>query len=689
MAMRRTTRFGFILLWAAVAIGAAVLAWFWTGDADFVGIVETRTHKLGAREAGRVRQVMVSLGDEVEANQLLALLDMADLEHERDWINAELQGLEASLDADRARYGLEYDRLRLQGDASAAGLRERRAELEAKRGELAALNGQVARLEAAERSGLGRSRDLDDLVVRRDAAARFVREAGASESPSTVPARALTGAPRADDIVRSLMSERLDRASGLRLRLKEIDDRMDRRRIISPCRGHVVKVDGLPGDAVEPFVPLLTVEEPNVAFVDVYIPETSDFQPRMGQRVRVLPHRTGAQSSRGTIVFIDPGYAAVPQRLAFRNILYWARKFRVRLDDGHRMMPGEAARVEVLSEFLEVPPAAASERSDADRKPAATPAGGVPSAAEEGPAPREMQVPAALRERARLEPSGLAWLPDLDRYLVASDDTGRVSEAAHAPWLFLMDPRGRLDPDPVVVEGAAALNDVEAIAARPDGALYLVSSGGVSAKGRRPSSRRMIHRVARTGRTMRVTAQADFVDAVARSLDPAGRAALGLPADDAALEGLEIEGAAWVQGALLLGLKGPRPADGALLWRLEDPDALLQQGALRPGQLTLAARVDLRTRDGRPAAFSDLAADAEGSLWALSTVPEPGAAGQEGALFRLGPTRDGRATPTRVRTFPGLKPEGLCPAADGGMAVVFDSDDRPPFLFLKTEPTAP
>jgi len=283
---------------------------------------------------------------------LLATLDTADLDTEREWLAGQVKALKESLDADRVRFSLEYERLRLQGDASRAGLVERRAGIEAKRAELKAIRAEIDRLARAEKAGLGRSPEMDDLQIRRAEVARFVQEAGDAARPEAGsrerPARG--AASDAENVVRSLLSERMEHITGMEMKLKELDVQREGRFVHSPCAGRVVDVKALPGDTLEKFAPLLTVEEPQAAYIDVYIPETSDFQPRLGQRVRIHPHRAGATVTGGAVAFIDPGYSAIPQRLAVRNLIYWARKFRVRLDADHGLMPGEAAKVEMLGD---------------------------------------------------------------------------------------------------------------------------------------------------------------------------------------------------------------------------------------------------------------------------------------------------------------------------------------------------
>lgn len=589
------------MLWAAIAVLAFIIFYFWNVHADFLGVVETRTHKLGPQDPGRIRELFVSLGEEVTAGQLLVQLDPGDLETEQAGLQAELTRQENLVAVDRRRYA----------------------------------------------QALGKSRG----------------EAAADPGP-------------ADGAVDSMLGPRLEQIAELKLKLEMIRNRMDRRRVIAPCAGRVVNLNYLPGDAVESFATILTVEEPQAAFLDVYIPESSDVQPRLGQRVAVYPHRRGMAKTGGTIVFIDPGYSAIPPRLAFRNLTYWARKFRVRLDPDHHLMPGEAARIELLRNGTVLPKALAT----------AAPPAAVPAApARTRDQLSEFRIPPELRKLSRFEPSGLAWLADLERYVIVSDDTSR-GRTEHSPWVFLSDREGKIEPQPSELKGTAKANDLESIAPGPDGFLYLVASQSLSKKGRRPESRQQIIKISRRVRDFRAVGAVDFLSAVTSSLNPEQlrRLGLGETSPDGQLV-LNIEGAAWFQGELLLGLKAPRPPQGALIWRLHQPDRLIERQALDPDQLTLFGHADLRTPDGRPAAISDLFVNERGELLALSTVPGASPPEQAGGLHRLSPNGSDPFPAVTLFSFPGLKPEGLSSPGPGLLTVVFDTDDTLPVFFITLE----
>jgi hypothetical protein len=589
--------------------------------------------------------------------------------------------------ADRLRYALEYEKLRLQQDANASSIEERRARLEAKRAELKAIITEIDRLTSAEQAGLGRSRELSDFIVRRDEIDHFIRSEESSllrSSNEDRPRQSSVERKDGDSVILSMLNGRIERINTLRLKLDIIQNRMELRKVVAPCDGRVVDIKYLPGDVVNKFNPILTIEEPIAAFIDVYIPENADMLPQLGQRVAVYPRRSGLTDTRGTIVFIDPGYSAIPQRLAFRNINYWARKFRAKLDNGHGLMPGEAAQVELLNEKVAVDAAYAAEVSSP--MPSSPHATAVPplQTRTKDTLPT-INFPTELQKQSVIEPSGIAWLADIERYVIVSDDTG-LNGRNHEPWVFLMDRQGRMEPKPTLLSGIAQVNDLESIAPGKDGFLYLVSSQSISKKGKRPESRQQILKVKRSGRDFSVMASVDFLSVLTASYNNEQLRALGLGEtnNDGQLV-LNIEGSAWFEGDLLLGLKQPRPAQGAIIWRLKNPDRLFERKALDPNQLTIFGHADVRTPDGKSASISDLVVDEHNNLFALSTILKASNAEQVGGMYRLIKTDTDKLQTIPLFSFPQLKPEGICSLGDGHYTIVFDTDGAVPIPYLSVE----
>lgn len=691
MKMKLDRRYLFWAFWALAGIGVLLIYFRYETNSDFIGLVESRTHVLGVREEGRIAVIHVVQGQNVAAGQVLLELDMSDLDAEEALLRAELSRREAQLNADQIRFGLEFDKLRTQREADALNIYLKHTDLVEKKAELESIRQEIARLQSAQDAGLGRSRDLSDLIIRRDTLEKVI----AAQKPVLKSNKAGTGyegrdqLTERDEVVRSMLGENHEKMNEIRVNLQIVQARRANRTIISPTDGRVVNLVNMAGDTVDNFVPVINIEETAVTYVDAYVPETSGQLPQIGQRVNLYPHRQMGQNATGVIVAVDPGYQAIPLRLSFRGNLYWARKFRIQIDRPHALIPGEAVRVEMQDSMIGVTDAIANaidhQKAPGSRHPDPGPASAdVPKVETSGStvtldasALQKIRYAPAAGFEGSFEPSGLIWLADIERYLIVSDDTG-IGKARHSPWLFLMDRFGAVDPKPVVLQGVARINDLEAITASPDGSIYLVSSNNVNRKGKRKPERQQILKVAREGRDFRVVASSALYDAVLQ-LGPEQVSALGVTRDASGIDVLNIEGASWdVSGsepALLIGLKQPVGTDGSIIWRLKDPDSFITSGRLAPGQLSVFARVDLgRVRD-RQASISDLLVTADG-IHVLSTVPDAPDPDQVGRLFRLRPVPGGfEANP--LFEYRGLKPEGLCVTEADSFTVVMDTGDSP------------
>ena len=669
----------FWAVWGIAALAAIVLYYRWHVARDFIGIVEMKIHMVGAQEPGKIRSLTIKVGDRVEPGQVLGAIDTSDLETELSLLKGELAGWERLMQADRRRFSLEFELMRLQAENEASDLVERFSTLEAKSTELNGLNAEIERLRSAESAGLGHTRDLADLIVKRDVLVSYLKilkrelEAERGKLSRVRRSKEVFKTTDNDSILDSMLARRMERMDELNRAVALVENRMRLRTVFSPCEGRVVEIFARPGDVVADFTPIVSIEESSADYMDVYLPEQLDIDVEVGVPVEIVPNRPGTADTSGTVVFLHPGFTPIPERLAVRGLIYWARKVRVKLHEGHKLFPGEAVNVRI-----------ASARTQADLSPS-------PARAAEGDSlkekagdrasldPQPIAVPKTLADRSRFEPSAIAWLADIGRYVIISDDTGlKADKTDHAPWLFLMDAEGRVEPEPIRLSGIDEINDLEAVAPKGEGLIYLVSSQNRSRRGRRPKSREMILEVRRRGRQFSVTGKVPLLSVLLKSYSKQQRTALGLlELDGDGRPVLNIEGAAWRDDVLYLGLKQPVAAEGAIIWRLKNPSRLFSSQELSPGQLSVFGHVDLGRHEGRAAGISDLSFDEAGKLWVLSTIPGVSNAGQLGGFHRIDPSAGGRLKAHRVSTFSGRKPEGLVSLGNGRFTIVFDADDGP------------
>jgi len=280
-----------------------------------------------------------------------------------------------------------------------------------------------------------------------------------------------------------------------------------------------------------------------------------------------------------------------------------------------------------------------------------------------------IKVPRSLSSGVGLELSGAAWSPALSRYLLVSDDVNREG-SKHEPLLFALSDAGQLDANPIRIEGINELNDPESITPGPDGTFFVCTSHSLNKKGHLPESRRrLLQLVIGPDRKAKVTGQLDL--SVARGAD-------GQPPWGAG--SLDIEGVAYRDGRLFIGLKSPLGADGsAAILSLPNVVAVIQSGVIADGALSVWSRVPLCVpHDGKSVCegIADLAFLPDGGLLLAGNAPKGMPTDGGGSLWKLtGPN----TVPVLLQRFEGKKPEGIALSPDHTSAiVVFDTDGRPP-----------
>lgn len=666
----------YILLWILSVILIWILFDNWHFDKQYIGIVEKRSHQLSTRESGIIDQLFVSVGDSVNQNQILAKLDISDLESHLNQLKSELLSIESMDNARQQRYALEIQTMGLRLENEASNLLERLSIIESKSTELAGLNEEIKRLQKAEKAGLGYSRDMADLIVQRDALTSYLRELNKDLERQTQKvnqsrkSQAILEYANLDSLSKSMYTEELEHAARLRREIGLTENRITLRTLTSPCNGYVTELLAQHGDVVQQFIPVLTIEESNPQYMTVFIPEKSRLQPEPGMQVKIKSLRKETYNTTGEVAFIHPGLSQVTERLTFRGQLFWARKVHVCLTKDHQLIPGEMVHVRILKKknrHKVIP------KSDSQKRPS-TPLSQF----------QEISLPQKLQHQTRFEPSGICYLSESDRFLIASDDTG-IQDASndHCPCLFLMDRKGQIDAAPVHLTELDTFNDIEAITPANNGIIYLISSQNISMRGKRPKSREQIIQLKVSNDQFHVTGKIHLLSLLLNHFTTTELKNLGLTHYEADRKPvINIEAAAYLNGDLYLGLKEPVTQNGALLWKISDIASLFKLNSLKHNQLSIAGYIDFKNGSG----FSDMVFDHQGTLWACSTIPDISLEAQSGGFFKLVQNSEGTYQAQRIHTFPGMKPEGIC-IHEKQFTLIFDCDDAiPSFINIAIEP---
>ncbi len=656
------------LFWPIWGVGALAACWIfygWQVSGDLVSVVENKTHVLSMQEDGVLSRLLVNVGYRVEVGQILATLDNSTLNAQKRMLKAQLAELDSVVQYDRQRFVLEYRWMGLRLENEAMDLSLRTSEIEAKKAELNVLDAELDRLQKAEEAGLGRSPEFSETLRRHDMAKAFLLEQKSELAKQkrnlkrTNQARSDLKTTTDETMVESMLADRKERIEELRRLLKETEGRIRMGSIQAPCTGYVTQVRAHSGDTIAAFSPLITIEEEKAKNLIAYLPDEANLDINVGDRMELLSSRSDKFNTVGTVSFIFPGFSPIPERLAFRGQIFWTQKVLIKIAADHQLLPGEVVRAKLTgsgNQYVAV----------AEAQVEGQPANVEP-----------MTIPPELHARSRFEPSGVIWLGDLGEYLIVSDDTGLPEHVSdHAPWLFFMKPDGRVLPETAVIGGLDKVNDLEAIASFGD-FLYLVSSQNISKNGKRPLSRQYLYKVKRNGRQFELVSRRALLEMILKSYAQPKLQKLGLTGVEAdGLPTLNIEGAAFHDGKLYLGLKSPHMQAKAIIWRLENPQSMFHQEILAPDQLKVFATLDIEPRPHVQAGISDLAFDKNGKMWLLSTVPDADSDAQVGGLYRVDEFAQGSPQVRLWREFPRMKPEGLCFDDEDRMVVVFDSDNR-------------
>ncbi len=644
-----------VVVFVGVALGALAL-WIRTQSAgpQIPGEAATERHTVASLEAARVRTVFVRPGDPVALGAPVVSLETSDLDTALAVARGQLEELLAQVEAKTLDYarGVEERRLELRSRLAAA-----RAEVAvaktaaaARDAELQVLTKELARLDEVVRSGLAEVDRLSQMRARQERLSGEARYAPRALAEYQQLAEQMgTALDRIGDEDLAIQLRPLRAAADTQSR--RIDDllaRRSRRVLRAPVAGQVGTVSRSAGDAVRAGDPVLEIIGVRARRMIAYVPEEAARKLTPGSRVEATSKdRSINGTATGTVEQLGPEIVLLPRRFWPRpDFPLYGRPAHVRLDAGAMLLPGEATTVRAIR-------------------------GGAVAATTPDSSTQLALVPSALLGVTRVEPSGALWLPERQRFLVVSDDTGYEGRGEHSPLVLLASADGHFDEAPLPIEGIGEISDLEGVTRAPDGSIWLMCSQSRSRKGKLPTKRQCLLRTKLESSGLRVTGQVALFQAIVDNHDPDTLGRLGIGMD------LDIEGVAWHDGGLLLGLKGPQDGEGrAILWHLKDPDALVDGRGFARGAAELQVAGVLKLPTGpteAPGGVSELLVDG-GRLFLLSTLAE----GPDAGAAWVVDLPLGGPLPKRLATWTGVKPEGLGRGGDGRLTVFFDTGDETP-----------
>ena len=318
-----------VALAAAIAVAWVVLGGGNGGDRiDASGTVEATDADLGFNAPGRLAEIRVREGDEVEAGVVLARLDAGELEARKAAAEAQAEAARAAL-------------AELEAGARSEEVAQARA----------ALRGAEQQLEDARRDR-DRARNLfDGGAISREAmdkAETRAEVAEASVDQAREQLRALETGPREERIRAQRAAVAAAEAS-----VRQMSAALENMVIEAPFGGLVTIRHRDPGETVQPGQPVITLLDPDDRWVRIYVAEDRVGAVQIGQQAVITSDTYPEREYGGRVVFIAREAEFTPRNVQTREDrvkLVYAVRVEITGDPDYVLKPGTPADVRLLSD---------------------------------------------------------------------------------------------------------------------------------------------------------------------------------------------------------------------------------------------------------------------------------------------------------------------------------------------------
>jgi HlyD family secretion protein len=352
------------LLVVMAAIGVGVRYWLTRPDDSVIalsGRIEGYDTDLGAKVGGRIAAVTVREGDAVQAGQVIARLDDAELQAQLEAAQARVAAAQQQVNQAQLQVSVvdsqiqETQLARQQSEGEAAGrVTQSEASVAAARAQLAEAQARMQEAEATlalARSDRDRLATLvaqgaiprqqfdqvqtqfetaqDTLVARQSAVAAAQEQVSAAQGALTQAQTAeLNPDIRTAQITRLQTQQEQARAqlAAAQADLKqaqaaqaEITARLNDLDITSPIAGVVLTRTVEPGEVIAPGTTVLTVVDLSDVYLRGYIPEGDVGNVRVGQPAYVYLDSAPATALEATVTAIDSEASFTPENIYFKD----------------------------------------------------------------------------------------------------------------------------------------------------------------------------------------------------------------------------------------------------------------------------------------------------------------------------------------------------------------------------------
>jgi HlyD family secretion protein len=267
------------------------------------GHVEATETRIAPEAGGRILTFAVKEGDRVQQGQAILTLDTRDTQLAIDRAKAERAAAEAQLRLVQAGARVEDVR------QAQAQIETARTEVAAAKTELDAAETDLARFETLLKNNSGSRKQRDDAAARRDLARdRVASTESRVKTAEEALARVKAGARREEvDASRA-------RVDAITAQITMLEKGIGDATLIAPVGGLVTEKLVEVGEVVPPRAPALVVVDIDHVWADVFVPEPTVPQIKIGQTATIHTDAGGAGLT-GTIAYISPKAEFTPRNV--------------------------------------------------------------------------------------------------------------------------------------------------------------------------------------------------------------------------------------------------------------------------------------------------------------------------------------------------------------------------------------
>ena len=289
------------------------------------GNIEITEAQVSFNLAGRLDRRLVSEGQAVAKDQVVAVLDRVELEQQVAVNQAEVQAAEAVL-------------AEMEAGSRPEEVDQATAALESAKAEAARMQAEYARQKNLREKDAVPVRDLESAEAAHRVASARVLEAQARLT-------LLKNGPRPEQI--QAARARVAKACAA---LAQAQTRLDYATLVSPLTGVVLAKGAEDGEYVVPGMPVITVGELDRPWVRAYISETDLGRVKLGQKVRVTTDTYPGKVYDGRVTFIASQAEFTPKNVqTAKERVKLVYRIKVEMaNPNQELKPGMPADAEIL-----------------------------------------------------------------------------------------------------------------------------------------------------------------------------------------------------------------------------------------------------------------------------------------------------------------------------------------------------